>query len=335
MAGCAPPGGLACGAGLSRQPVAATLLFDTAMIPAGERFAAAQDLLMHNSHSMTIDPAGTADPAAFRFQAWAMAPDAVMFAASGPGLHMHGRDHDEQALFSLTTQSTGQAWVVQNGVGATLTPGSLRLVDLDAAYDYSWSGMGSSVSYQLTLDAVGLQRAEIAAAALRLSASPLCGIVRDHLTDLVAQAHAGKHVYHELHQAMVDLARELVISVLPDDPPRYLPVSDTVLWAELCSHIRRHVHEPTLDEASVAESLGVERERLCRIARTHGAELNDLISTRRVQGARAELTRRSPRIIPGRAALSSAAARWGFTSAEALLEAMTESGEAPSGHASP
>jgi AraC-like DNA-binding protein len=304
----------------------ATLLFDSAAVPVAERYAAVQDLLIQSSHPTTLDPLGTADPAAFQFQAWAMAPDAVMFAASGPALRLWRPEtrhwYDDEPLFALTTQPSGRAWMAQSDVRAALLPGSLRLVDLGSAYDYASSGTGSSVSYQLAMDAVGLERTEIAAAAQRLSASPLCDLVRDSLTDLAAHAQTGGQVYQELHQAMVDLTRALVISVLPDDAPRSLPDNDIVLWAALCSYIRRHLHDRSLDEASAAESLGVERERLRRVAEARGVELSDFIRTRRVQLARAELARHSARILPARAVLASTAARWGFTGPDTLLEAM-------------
>jgi AraC-like DNA-binding protein len=314
--------------------VNAALLFDAAAVPAAERFAAVQDLLVRSSHPTTLDPAGTPDPAAIRFRAWATAPDSVLFASAGPGLRLQRREtrrhYDDEPLFALTTQSSGRAWVVQNNVTTALLPGSLGLVDLGAAYDYTWSGMGSSVSYQLTMEAVGLQRAEIETAAPRLSASPLGCLVRETLTDIAARAQAGAPVYQELHQAMADLARALVISVLPDDPPRSMPDDDTVLWAALCSYIRRHLHEPSLDIASAAESMGVARERLRRVAEGHGVEVNDLIRTRRLQKARSELAGRPARIMPARAALASTAARWGFASPERLLEAMA-SAQRPAG----
>ena len=304
----------------------ATLLFDSAAVPAAERYAAAQDLLIRSSHPTTLGPLGPANPAAFHLQAWAMAPDAVLFATSGPALHLWRREtrhwYDDEPLFALTTQPSGRAWMVQNDVGAALLPGSLCLIDLGAAYDYTSSGMGTSFTYQLTMDAVGLQRPEIAAAAPRLSTSPLCGLVRDSLTDLAAHAQAGGPVYQELHQAIVDLTRALVISVLPDDGPRSRPDSDILLWATLCSYIRRHLHERSLDEMSAAESLGVEPERLRRVAQARGVELSDFIRTRRVKAARAELARHSERILTSRAVLASTAARWGFTSPDTLLEAM-------------
>jgi AraC-like DNA-binding protein len=303
-----------------------TPLFDSAAVPAVERFAAVQDVLVHSSHPTTVDLLGTADPAALRFQAWTTSPDAVMFATSSPGIRLRRRDtrrrYDDEPLFALTTQPSGRALMVQNGVSTTLVPGTLCLVDLGKAYDYSSSGKGISYTYQLTMDAVGLQRTEIETAAPRLSGSLLCGLVRDSLTDLVAHAQAGGKAYQELHQSMADLARALVISVLPDDPPGTLPDSDTVLWAALCSHIRRHLHEPSLDEETTAASLGISRERLRQVTESRGLDLGDLIRTRRVRGARAEFAGRSERILPPRALLASTAARWGFTSPEMLLEAM-------------
>ena len=171
------------------------LLFDSTALPVAERYAAAQEVLVQSSHPTTLDPLDTVNPAAFQFQAWATAPDALMFAASGPALHLWRREtrhwYDDESLFALTTQPSGRAWMVQNDAAAALLPGSLRLVDLGAAYDYTSSGMGSSVSYQLTMDAVGLQRPEIAAAAPRISASPLYGLLRDSLTDLAAHAQGG------------------------------------------------------------------------------------------------------------------------------------------------
>jgi hypothetical protein len=128
--------------------MAATLVFDSAALPAAERYAAAQDLLIQSSHPTTLAPLDPADPAAFHFRAWAMAPDAMMFAASGPALRLWRREtrhwYDDEPLFALTTQPSGRAWMTQNDAVAALRPGSLRLVDLGAAYEYASSGMGSS-----------------------------------------------------------------------------------------------------------------------------------------------------------------------------------------------
>ena len=312
----------------------ATLLFDSATLPPAERYAAAQDVLLQSSHPTTLDPLNPAEAAGFQFRAWAMAPDGVMFTASGPALHLWRREnrnwHDEESLFALTTQPTGRAVMTQHDAGASvLVPGSLRLVDLGAAYDYAFCETGSSVTYQLTMESVGLRRPEIAAAAARLSASPLFGLVRDNLTDLAAHAQTGGPVYLELHQAMVDLTRALIVSVLPDEAPGSMPDSDVVLWAALRSHVRRHLHERSLDEASVAVSLGVEPGRLRRVAEAHGLELSDFIAARRVKAARAELARHPAGVLPARAALASTAARWGFTSPDTLLEAMAADPDGP------
>lgn len=307
---------------MSEVPPSSALLFDSSTVAAPDRFGAIQEVLVQSSHPTTLDMAALPDPASFQLQAYALGPKASMFTASGPAMRMCRRWYDDQSVFALSTQPTGLARVIQNDACVEVRAGSLHLVEPGGAYDYSWSDGGSNISYQLTMDAVGLDREEIAAAAPRLPESPLADLVRDNLLDLHEYAQVGGQVYQELSQTIIDLTRALLLTVLPDEPVTGLPDDDSVLWSALCAHVRRHMHQPSLSEATTAESLGITRKRLRLVAEGHGTDVASLITARRLHRARADLISKQGRVLPAPATLASVAARWCFATVDALLDAL-------------
>ncbi|GAB7189550.1 hypothetical protein NUM3379_02560 [Kineococcus sp. NUM-3379] len=316
------------------------LVFDSSAVAPGDRFDAVHEAVRRCTHPARFDPGAAGDPAGFEYRAWSTAPGAALFRASGTGMRMWRHDTGvfpgDEALVCLTVQPAGHARLTQDGAVRDLVPGALWICDMSRAYDFSWSGPGVSGSYQLTPDALGLQPCDLAEAAPRLPASPLHGVVRDHVADLLEHARAGLPLVPALHRATVDLARALVVSVLSEEVPRSLPDDEQVLWSALRTHLRRHLRERDLDEASAARALGVAPERLRRLTEGRGVVLADLVTERRVRGARADLERRGTAgggasALPGAAVLASTAARWGFRSPGALLDALAAEHAGPGG----
>jgi AraC-like DNA-binding protein len=296
------------------------LLFDSLTVEAADRYEAIRELLHGATHPASFGPIDDHVKDRLRFRAWGLGSEASMFSAEGPGMYLRRRERAnrflaDDSLVCLSVQPSGHAWVSHGGHDYDLRPGSLWLLNMCDEYDYVWDGWGSSSSYQVALDVLGLAPTDLAAAAPRLTASPLYPLVRDHLVGLAAYVKAGGPVTAALNYTMSDLFRALVISVLGDTPPPARPDDDVVLWEALSTFLRWHLRDPSLDERMISEALGIGEHRLRSLTQARGVSVMDFVVTRRLAGARQELeaTRAADK------SLAATARRWGFTSPAQLI----------------
>ncbi|WP_214411730.1 helix-turn-helix domain-containing protein [Sphaerisporangium fuscum] len=130
----------------------------------------------------------------------------------------------------------------------------------------------------------------------------LVSSLRSLLGDLVAMR--GGHSPEETRQAVLGLIRLLALerSGGPASPPAQL------LTAK--EHIERHLHDPRLNAAEVARTLGISVRQLSRVFEPAGTTPARYILDRRLERAAAELS------APGAAGtrIADVAYRWGFSS---------------------
>ena len=300
------------------------LLFDSEAVAAEHRFDAIREMLRGATHPTSFGPSDSGEPGQLRLRAWSLGDDSSVFCAEGTGMYLRRKETNrfltDDSLICLSVQPAGHARISQGGHRYELRHRSLFLTNMCDEYDYVWDGWGASSTYQVGVDVVGLAPADIATAAPRLAASPLYPIVREHLIGLAALIKAHGTDNAALGHATSDLLRALVISVLGDAPPRTVPCDDDALWEELSTFLRLHLRDPGLDERAIARALGVRARELRRLADERGISLTDLITIRRLEGARSELaaTRDADRSV------AATARRWGFASAAQLTSMLAE-----------
>ena len=301
-------------------------LFDSADIDAADRLDAVRDLLRSATHPASFGPTERGGLDGLRLRAWGLGGGAIIFHTDGPGLYMRrkqARDFPvDESLVCLSVQSSGRARLVQGEHRYALRSGSLWLTDMSDSYDYALTGQGCSLTYQVDMETLGFAPSDIAAAAARLTASPLYPLVRDHLVSLTEYVKTDGPISSELSYATSDLIRGLVISVLGDAPRLPRLADDQALWDELTTFLRRHLRDPMLDEPTVARALGIPLRQLRRLAEARGVCVTVMITSRRLDGACRELdaTRAADR------SAVSTARRWGFASPGQLLRMLADSG---------
>ncbi|GAB3598540.1 hypothetical protein GCM10027586_00550 [Kineococcus gypseus] len=302
------------------------LLFDSAHVEPERLFPTIADVLERITHPLRYDPGAGASPSDFSYTVWSCGSGGTLLSTRGPGVHVSRtqthRFLRDEGLVTLTLRAPGGARLEQGGELHDLRPGGLLLCDMSRPYDYVSFGTGQTVSYQMTLDSLGLDPVDIATAASRLDDSPLLSMVREHLVELAEYFRAGHPPYRALHQATVDLARSLLLSVLPLELPGSAPGEDAdSLWRAVRIYVRRHLREPDLSSATVARALGVGLDQLHRLGEERGSTIEHLVLSGRLHGARTDLAEPSEGLAP-RALLVSTATRWGFGSPDGLLDAL-------------
>lgn len=294
------------------------LLFDSEAVAAEHRVDAIREMLRGATHPASFGPSDSGQPGQLRLRAWSLGDDSSVFCAEGTGMYLRRKEPNrflsDDSLICLSVQPAGRARISQGGHQYDLRARPLFLTNMCDEYDYVWDGWGACSTYQVGVDVPGLAPTDIATAAPRLAASPLYPIVREHLISLAALLKAHGTDNAALSHATSDLLRALVISVLRDGPSRAAPCDDEALWEELSTFLRLHLRDPGLDERAIARALGVRARELRRLTEARGISLTELITVRRLEGARRELAAARD----ANRSMAATAQRWGFASAAQL-----------------
>ncbi|WP_067652078.1 helix-turn-helix domain-containing protein [Nocardia harenae] len=196
----------------------------------------------------------------------------------------------------------------QFGVQHTVSPGELMVVDMNEPYEFHWSERGSSQALYLPIAEIGMPRDVVVAAAARLPASPLYGLMSAHIRDLVAAGdRVGGSAADTLSDASVDLTRALLASAYGAEYGR--AAMHDALLPRIRGYIRRHLADPELSPATIARAHDISVRTLLRLCAAAEFGLEQWITTHRLDGARAELARPELRGLP----VAVIARRWGFT----------------------
>ncbi|MEV7398636.1 helix-turn-helix domain-containing protein [Aeromicrobium sp. NPDC092404] len=214
-------------------------------------------------------------------------PEAVAIAVQGLGVGRHQMG-DRQRL---------------------VKPGEVMVVDVTRAFDFSWSGTGSSTSLQVPIAELGMPLSTVQEASASLERSPLYGIVSRYLVDLTARAErlASAPLAPSVGEASVHLVRALLAGAVGDRPDTRDVLEQTLL-AQVRAYVREHLRDPALSADQVAVALSVSRRQLFRICARAEFSLEQYVIGKRLEGAKAELGSPSGR---GRS-IAGVAYSWGF-----------------------
>lgn len=162
------------------------VVFDSVAYTQPDKVSAAQATFREQSAPSTIEFHGAAGMSAV-MEAWSFG-HASVFRATMTGNRLVRSAEDVRrgpnGRIGIAVQECGIGRFEQHGRQQIVRPGELMVVDLDAPYDFGWSGMGGSRCVHVPFDAVAMSRHDLRDAVSRLQTSPLYDLMRRHITDL-------------------------------------------------------------------------------------------------------------------------------------------------------
>jgi AraC-like DNA-binding protein len=206
---------------------------------------------------------------------------------------------DAPAVVAIAFQPHGQGRFSQFDRDELVGPYDLMLSDLTAPYSFSWTGTGGSRAFQVPYEQLALPVDIVRKAAGRLPASPLHGLVHDHLRrlsrsadDLSADAGAAA-----LGTATTELVRALLVSAAGDDRVA-APVMAETLLSRVLAYVRLHLTDIGLTPERVAREHNVSVRQLYKACAAAELSLEQWIIEQRLETARADLSSPAARRRP-------------------------------------
>lgn len=220
--------------------------------------------------------------------------------------HSRAMDHCEVALALPMRTDNRMTWDREEQF---FGPRDLILVDLSAPYEYGWRGSGASYAFHVDYADLGLPMDAVRVAAVRLRASPLYSLVRDHVVALTTQARRleGSASAAHVGDGARELMRALIASVAGDDASA-AETMHTSLEARVRAYVRAHLRSADLTPARIAAAHGISVRALYALYEQAGASLEQAIIRQRLAGARRDLARPELASTP----IGDVARSWGF-----------------------
>jgi AraC-like DNA-binding protein len=184
------------------------------------------------------------------------------------------------------------------------------LVDLSEPYTFGWEDVGSSYAFQVDAERLGLRMDTVLDAVPRLAASPLYGLVRDHVVG-VTQGAAGLSADGDstsVGLSTLDLMRALIVSAargarLPAD------VAAETLVARVLAYTDAHLRDSELAPARIAAVHHVSLRQLYAALAEQQISLEQWIIRRRLERARSTLAESRA----ARRSIAAVSGEWGFS----------------------
>jgi AraC-like DNA-binding protein len=289
------------------------VILDTAELPRRERAEAFYTAMMSASVPSRVEHENPSGDVHARMDFWQLgAPD--LFRNEGSGIRLvrttkHVRLGSPERL-ALAVQEIGSGSLSQGDNACRVHTGELMLVDLTAPYEFSWTGHGASLAFQIDYSELGLSVETVRAAAGRLRSSPMYALVLHHLSGLrpISDALQGTRSGPMLGTATAHLVRALLTSAADDDKHQRAAMSG-VLFSRITWYVRQHLADPQLTPAQVAAEHHISLRYLYKIFALHNLSFEQWLIHERLEGACRQLLSPGAQHLP----IAAVAARWGFT----------------------
>ncbi|MDG4767049.1 helix-turn-helix domain-containing protein [Solwaraspora sp. WMMD406] len=287
-------------------------VLDTTDLPQPDRVEAVYLAMMYASapcHVIHEDPDGDIF---CRMELWDLG-NANIFISRSTGIRLlrtaRQAKQDAMPVVALSVQRQAHGHLEQHKHLQVVPPGELLAVDLSAPYDYSWSGDGAAGCIQIPSDQLGLPIDVIRQAIHRLRASPLYGMVTNHIAHLV---HDPARVTADpaaasVTTASVELARALLASAAHADRLTSQVLAETLL-TRVRTYVRQHLADPDLTPGRIATAHNVSLRHLYKVCAQADISLEQWIISERLQHAWHDLRQPENRYRP----VAAIAHRWGF-----------------------
>ncbi|MBP2371212.1 helix-turn-helix domain-containing protein [Pseudonocardia parietis] len=243
-----------------------------------------------------------------RLQLFRTASSGIAMSRSERETHRH-----ETPIVALAVQQHGTARHEQFGHRHEIATDGLMLVDLSEPFAFSWGTRGASRALQIPVDELALPADVVRSASTRLATGPLTRLVTQHIIDLFREADriAGGPQAAMVGDVSIDLVRALLSSAAADGRSATRDVLHDTLLARVREFVRQNLRHPELGPRMIADAHNVSVRHLYERCAGAGISLEQLIITRRLQGARDALGRPDS----SHRTIETIAHEWGFRDA--------------------
>jgi len=291
------------------------LLLDTATLPPRDRAEAVSVALREARIPADVihEPEATAVHA--RLETWRLGGSVTLVHRSGSGLRLQRTPRrvrqgcEERVAFTvLSPGAWGFRQFDQESAGRSAGWG---MVLPDHAVPYEFGRAGDSSMFAVNVDRADLDLPAdlLHAVAGRLAASPLHGLVIEHVLAVAGRldAVAPGPATTLLGSATLDLLRALVTTAVAGTAARPGDRQDALL-TQTRLYVRRHHGDPTLSPQRIARAHAISVRLLYKVWSVADESLASFVMTTRLDAARVELAR--PAVHPP--TIASVARRCGF-----------------------
>lgn len=252
-----------------------------------------------------------------RISVWTLGPGATLLQSVTDGHRIartsrHFRSDDPEQI-SLGLPRSGSVRLHHRDLRHGDRLGELQLVDLTSPYAFFVDGTSTNQAVIVDYRTLGLSVDTVRSAIPRLEASPLYRMACRHLAELPAAVDAlepGPAV-SMLGSATTELVRALIASAASRPDRSAADAVNQTLFLRLTAFIRAHQRDRDLGAARLAAAHAVSVRAVYAAFAAHGESLAEWVMRGRLEGARADLARRSP----GTGAVGRVAHAWGFKDA--------------------
>ena len=289
------------------------VVLDTDELPEADRAQAVRSAMAESFVESIIDAERCGDDGSARMDVWSFGTCSI-FRSVLPAIQFvrtarHVSSHPAPKL-SISVLQTGEGLFEQGKERRVIGTGQLHVVDENAPYDFHWTGRGTSTCLWVPLDQLGLPPDLIRDAGTRLQASPIYGLMVDHIVAMTARADelSADPAAAQLGTISVELARALLSSAAQDTRHRQDALSDTLL-TQIRGYVRKHLADPGLTPEMIAAAHHISVRHLYKLCASADFSLHHWMTSQRLQGAREELAGYASR----HRSIAMIAQRWGFS----------------------
>ncbi|MEU1134076.1 AraC family transcriptional regulator [Streptomyces sp. NPDC005900] len=225
----------------------------------------------------------------------------------------HVRHHRSNPVVSVSLQTEGTHRAEVGGTRRTLGRDDICVFHELSSRVYGWSGDGASRAMMFDANRLGVSPDVVERASLRLPASPLYGLVLNHLREVWRdparlEGDAGAPA---LASATTELVRALLLSAAhAEDAPAVRSVLDETLLTRVRAYVRRHLADRDLTPERIAAEHAISVRGLYVLLGEAGISLEQWLIGERLAKARQMLAAaRYDRLT-----VAAVAARCGFSS---------------------
>jgi AraC-like DNA-binding protein len=287
------------------------LVLDTSLVHPDGRVDAVNDALSVTEAPMRFAGNSAGKVVRLRMHAWPLGAGAHVIAATGTGSRLlRGPEHlrvSAPERVGVAIQMGTPGYLSAGGASIVTPPGHLHVADETQAFDLRWDGEGGSKAFVVDYDRLGVPVDVVRKAALRIRHSPLYDLFRAHLAELFKSGEElPSSAQAMLGNATTELFRALVTTAADGHPAS--PGLLDVQYLRITRYVEDHLTDQGLDAEQVAAAHHISVRQVYAVWSANDVPLSQWIIAARLEGARRDLARPSPR----HGTVAAVAHRWGF-----------------------
>jgi len=267
---------------------AMAVLLDTATLAPADRLESFRSAMTEVSGSTRVDLQPGPHGVSGRMELWQFGTS-DLFSSESTGVSMvrdtkAARGASPEAV-AIAVQGLGQGRHEIGSRQRIVRTGDVMVVDITRPFNFGWTRRGSSTSFRVPIEELGLPLDAVQRAAARLESSPLYGMVSRHLVEMTRQADSlcSSPMAPTAGESTTHLIRALLAGA-DEDGSRPHEVVEQTLMSQVRVHVHQNLRDPALGPASVANALAMSRRQLFRVCKQADFSLEQYVIGRRLRG---------------------------------------------------